>query len=80
LKKHIDLHILNEARFLKFIQDIFVQRRKTLTNNLSAAYNIPKENIIRFLNRLGFDERIRSEALSLSEISDIYKTMFEAPK
>lgn len=80
LKKNVDLHIQDEARFLKFIQDIFIQRRKTLTNNLSAAYNIPKEEIIRVLNSLGFDERIRSEALTLTEISNIYKMMFEAPK
>ncbi len=67
-----DYSLNNESNFLKFVQCMFSQRRKTLVNNLSCSYKIDKKEIIEILNKLGYSEKIRSEELTLEEIIRIY--------
>lgn len=69
----------NETHFLKFIQNIFIQRRKTFVNNLSKAYKIDKEKVMDILRRNGYKESLRSEGLSLEEIYKLYKEIFTSP-
>jgi len=78
-RKDIDLNIKNESSFLKFIQSIFSQRRKTLVNNINSVYHIDKQKIVEVLNHLGHSQSIRSEALNLYNIRDIYINIFESP-
>lgn len=62
--------------FLKFNRNIFKQRRKTLVNNISASYQISKEEAGNILEENGFSKTIRSEVLSVEEIvhlSQIFK-------
>jgi 16S rRNA (adenine1518-N6/adenine1519-N6)-dimethyltransferase len=47
------------AFFLKFNRNIFKQRRKTLVNNLSASYQISKEEAGNILEKHGFSKTIR---------------------
>ncbi len=54
--------------FLKFNRNIFKQRRKTLVNNVSASYQISKEDAGNILEENGFSKTIRSEVLSVEEI------------
>ena len=70
-----DSIVNNEGEFLKFVETIFMQRRKTLVNNL--ARNFDKEKIIEILSTLGYEKDIRAEQLSLTEIVNIYKTLYE---
>ncbi len=56
------------AFFLKFNRNIFKQRRKTLVNNISASYQISKEDAGSILEENGFSKTIRSEVLSVEEI------------
>ncbi len=56
------------AFFLKFNRNIFRQRRKTLVNNISASYQISKEDAGSILEENGFSKTIRSEVLSVEEI------------
>lgn len=58
--------------FVRFIKAAFALRRKTLSNSLNAAYNIPKTQIALKLEELGFDPRIRGEALTLDELSRVF--------
>ncbi len=72
-----DYGLKNEAKFIDFIQNIFLQRRKTLVNNINASYGIQKDEIEKKIMMLGYNQTIRSEALNLEEIINIYRIMFE---
>jgi 16S rRNA (adenine1518-N6/adenine1519-N6)-dimethyltransferase len=79
-RRTMDLGIKNEADFLKFVQAIFAQRRKTLANNIYNAYQLSREEIGVVLIGLGIKPDVRSETLSLEQIAQIYINIFEAPK
>lgn len=74
-----EITVNNESHFLKFIQNIFIQRRKTFVNNLSKAYKIDKEKVMDILRTNGYKESLRSEELSLEEIYKLYKEIFTSP-
>lgn len=74
-----EITVNNESHFLKFIQNIFIQRRKTFVNNLSKSYKIDKEKVMDILRRNGYKESLRSEELSLEEIYKLYKEIFTSP-
>lgn len=74
-----EITVNNESHFLKFIQNIFIQRRKTFVNNLSKAYKIDKEKVMDILRINGYKESLRSEELSLEEIYKLYKEIFTSP-
>ncbi|AWX69611.1 16S rRNA (adenine(1518)-N(6)/adenine(1519)-N(6))-dimethyltransferase RsmA [[Mycoplasma] anseris] len=61
---------LEKNEFLNFIKLLFQFKRKTLVNNLKNIYN--PEKIIKALEILGFDEKIRSESLSLEDTKNLY--------
>ena len=46
-------------------------------NNINSFYNLPKIALSEKLIELGFNPNIRSEELSLNEISAIYCSLFE---
>lgn len=55
----------DEAVFSNVIRQCFAQRRKTLYNNLSHAYD--KELILRMLDDLNIQSSVRAEVLSLTD-------------
>ena len=71
-KEKKDYSVNNKAEFLKFVQNIFAQRRKTLVNNISNAYALNKEEIIKKLSDLNYLPTVRSEELSTEEIVKLY--------
>ena len=71
-KEKKDYSVNNKAEFLKFVQNIFAQRRKTLVNNISNAYALNKEEIIKKLSDLNYLPTARSEELSTEEIVKLY--------
>jgi len=72
-----DYKVNNEDNFLEFVQVIFMQRRKTLINNISAYYSIEKEDLMKLIESLGYDKDIRAESLTVEEIVNLYKRLFE---
>ena len=60
--------VKDEKLFFKMVRAIFMQRRKTAANGISAGMGIPKQQVADALLRLGFDENIRAEALSLDAL------------
>ena len=67
-KKENKYKLKNENVFFKLVRDSFVQKRKTLRNNLKA-YDL---NIIeKVLNKYGYDLSVRSENLSIDIFVDI---------
>ena len=58
----------DEAMFLKVVTAAFAMRRKTLVNNLMSAFSMPREGAESLLLSLGFDPKVRGEALTLEEL------------
>ncbi|NLW20110.1 MAG: ribosomal RNA small subunit methyltransferase A [Clostridiales bacterium] len=57
----------DEAVFHKLVTAAFAMRRKTLANNLVAAFAISREQVGHHLRAAGLDGHIRGEALSLAD-------------
>ena len=75
VKKNIDESIDKNLLF-RIIRLAFNQRRKTLINSLvSGNSHIDKAKLKSILSKLGFDENIRGEKLSLNNYIDIVKEM-----
>lgn len=76
-RKKSDYTPKNEANYLKFIQNAFLQRRKTLINNLNQAYGINKQELEVVLTKNQLKINCRAEELDDKEIFKIYKSIFE---
>lgn len=63
-----------DARFQKFLQVCFQQRRKKLMNNLRTL-GIPGRRLTEGLSQAGIDPDVRSEQLSLRQFVDLYQTL-----
>ena len=71
-KKTRDFEVCG-AMFFKFVRSCFMQRRKTLLNNLVANYGKDKkENFVNTATNLKIDLTRRSETLSLAEFNLLY--------
>lgn len=68
----------NEAMLLKLIAAAFAMRRKTMANNLSAAFSIERVYASELLAQAGLDERIRGEALSVAQLCALADILTEA--
>lgn len=66
----------NPEGFLKFVKAAFAQRRKLLKKNLGALgmQNIvPEENVVTWLQEMGFKETARAEELSPAQFVELYR-------
>ncbi|MGX7097258.1 16S rRNA (adenine(1518)-N(6)/adenine(1519)-N(6))-dimethyltransferase RsmA [Gemella bergeri] len=62
-----------EDDFFKFVRSCFVQRRKTLLNNLISGYGKDKKLEIQIsCNNINIDSTRRSETLTLKEFYELY--------
>ncbi len=61
-----------EVEWVRFIRFSFQQPRKTLVNNLSAAYPISKEKITSILETIGLAPLIRAESLEITDLVKIF--------
>jgi len=72
VKKEKNQKVKDEKRLFEIIKYAFMQRRKTLANTLqNAKVCDDKEKLYEVLNSLGFDERVRGEALKLDDFINI---------
>ncbi|MDD3340669.1 MAG: 16S rRNA (adenine(1518)-N(6)/adenine(1519)-N(6))-dimethyltransferase RsmA [Bacilli bacterium] len=67
-RKNNALQVKNEALFFKLVRDSFVQKRKTIRNNLKQ-YHL--ETIEKVLQKYGYDLSVRAENLSIDVFADI---------
>lgn len=58
-----DLH----GAFFRLVRFGFTQPRKTLANNLVAAYKQPRENLVEILEAIGLEEKVRPHDLTLEQ-------------
>ena len=71
--------VKDEALFFKIIKAAFSQRRKTLINSLynQNVISISKEEMASILSRVGLDENIRGEMLSIDEFAKLSDALSE---
>jgi len=62
-----DLGVPDEKPFFKLIRQSFAQPRKTLANNLVAAYHVPREEVLTWIAEAGLKELARPQELTLKE-------------
>ena len=67
----------DERLYLKVISAAFAMRRKTLANNLRAAFGLDQSAAADALERAGLDARVRGEALSLQELSRLSDVLYD---
>lgn len=74
----IDRHKLdgeNAALLHKLIRGSFAMRRKTLTNNLSVAFQMSKQDATDLIVACGFNPLVRGEALSLADYINLARAL-----
>lgn len=69
-KRFDELHVGREE-FLRFLRQIFAQKRKTLVNNLVASGYEPAQ-VRNSMARLDLDPVVRAEALELEKTAQLY--------
>ncbi len=68
------LPVKDKDMYRKTVRCAFLNRRKTLENNLMKSFSFPRETAAEILNRAGVEEKARGETLSpkrLAALSDI---------
>ena len=68
-----------DAVFVKrVVRAAFAMRRKTLANNLSAAFGMPKAKAAELITECGFSADVRGERLSLDDFVTLSKAISSA--
>jgi 16S rRNA (adenine1518-N6/adenine1519-N6)-dimethyltransferase len=65
---------LEEAGFLRFVRQVFAQKRKTLANNLRAA-GISSPAVAQALAAAAIDPQARAEALSIESLAALWHSL-----
>lgn len=72
LRKEPVIKVKDEEKFFKLIKAAFMQRRKTFLNAIgNSGLNVTKQEIEEILNQLNIDTKIRGEALTMEQFSQI---------
>ena len=59
----------DDAMMLRVIRAAFAMRRKTLANNLTAAFALTRDEATALIESLGLDARVRGEALTIAQLA-----------
>lgn len=70
--KKMDSDANFDAQFLKFVQEIFSQRRKTVINNLNGKYSYDKQKLIDLFNKNNININLRAETMTVNDIIELY--------
>ncbi len=67
----------DEELFFKTVKAMFMQRRKTALNSVSAGLGVSKDTVARALEMTGLDINIRAEKLTLSQLCEFTNNLKE---
>ncbi len=67
----------DEELFFRTVKAMFMQRRKTALNSVSAGLGIPKETVAKALEMTGLDASVRAEKLTLSQLCEFTNNLKE---
>ncbi len=65
---------VEEAGFLRFVRQVFAQKRKTLANNLRAA-GLRTDAALAALAAAGIDQRVRAEAVPVEGLASLWREL-----
>lgn len=70
--------VRDEEFFFQVVKGSFIQRRKTIYNNLKQALKgmVTPEDIIKGLEEVGIDPKVRGERLTIEEFANISNSLF----
>lgn len=68
-REEVDLK--NNEKIVAIAKKAFAGKRKQLVNNLSKNLDIPKDKVIRIIQELGIDDKVRAENLSIEKWSEL---------
>ena len=68
----------DDRLFRRLIHAAFAMRRKTLANNLKAAFGLDSQKAAQVLEAAGVDGRVRGEALSLQQLCRVADAVSES--
>ena len=77
LREKPPVEVEDEKQFFRVVRAAFSQRRKSASNSLSAALGIPKAQIIKMLENLGFESSIRAEKFTMQDFAAITKEVIK---
>ena len=69
IRKTPEIEITNEELFFRMVHAAFGQRRKTASNSISAGSGIPKDVVIKAIEKCGFPPSVRAESLTMEELA-----------
>lgn len=71
--------VKDKTHFFKVVKSAFGQRRKTLVNALSNSpyFSVKKEDVIASLSKMGLDEKVRGEKLSIEQFAELSDILIE---
>ena len=67
----------DEELFFRTVKAMFMQRRKTALNSVSAGLGIPKDTVAKALEMTGLDASVRAEKLTLSQLCEFTNNLKE---
>ncbi len=76
VRKEPLIHLSDYSYFRKIVKAAFSQRRKTLKNCLVSS-GFDKETVAKVISKLGLDENIRGEKLSIEDFGKLSESMKE---
>ena len=76
-KETIENPAIDLEFFLRFVRNIFIQRRKTLMNNLQNAYKIEKSIFEEGIKRLNLPLTVRAENLTVEQIVSLSNYIYK---
>lgn len=71
IRKEPAVKINNEEKFFRLVKACFAQRRKTLVNTVSNTMGIDKNLLREALNKIGLEETVRGEQLTMQQLADL---------
>ena len=77
LRDEPPVDVPDEKQFFRVVRAAFSQRRKSASNSLSASLGIPKAQVIKMLEDLGFEPSIRAEKFTMSDFAEITKEVIK---
>ena len=67
----------DEELFFRTVKAMFMQRRKTAINSVSAGLGIPKDTVAKALEMTGLDASVRAEKLTLTQLCEFTNNLKE---
>lgn len=67
----------DEELFFRTVKAMFMQRRKTALNSVSAGLGIPKDTVVKALEMTELDASVRAEKLTLTQLCEFTNNLKE---